>query len=47
VYIGAALGAENYQTYIRMVIGMSVTPPYDDPPVLYSWELTYLCNNVL
>ena len=44
VYIGASLGGQNYQAYLRMAIGMSVTEPYDEAPVLHSWDMTYFCS---
>ena len=47
VYIGSALGADNFQSFIRMSIGLSATAPYTQPPVLHRWELTYLCNQLL
>lgn len=47
VYVGEALRNRNFQRYIRMQINMRVTEPFDDPPVLHSWELTYFCTNNL
>lgn len=47
VYIGAPLGGDNFKPHIRMVIDLSATLPFDDPPVVHGWEMTYLCNNVL
>jgi hypothetical protein len=47
VYIGDFLDDENYLPYMRMLIGLDATPPFDDPPVLHTWEVTYQCRNVL
>jgi hypothetical protein len=47
VYIGAVLGTDNFARYLRMTIGMSVVVPYEDPPVLHRWDMTYYCNNAL
>jgi hypothetical protein len=47
VYIGAVLGTDNYKRYLRMSIGLSVEEPYEDPPVLHRWDMTYYCNNAL
>ena len=47
VYIGTPLGGDNFKPHIRMVIDLSATEPFDDPPVVHGWEMTYLCNNVL
>ncbi|MDD9942454.1 MAG: hypothetical protein OXU20_15555 [Myxococcales bacterium] len=46
VYIGSSLGILNFQPFLRMSIGLSVTDGYQAAPVLHSWELTYLCNTV-
>ena len=46
VYIGSSLGIENFQPFIRMSIGLSVTEPFPAPPVLHGWEMTYLCSTV-
>jgi hypothetical protein len=47
VYIGASLGALNFNSYMRMSIVLEATPPFDSPPVLHHWEMTYLCSQVL
>jgi hypothetical protein len=47
VYIGSALGADNFQSFIRMVIGLGVEASFEEAPVLHSWEMTYHCHNVL
>jgi hypothetical protein len=47
VYIGSALGADNFQSFIRMVIGLGVEASFEEAPVLHGWEMTYHCHNVL
>jgi hypothetical protein len=47
IYVGRALGEDNFDPYLRMVIELSGQEPFDEPPVLYSWELTYECNSML
>ncbi len=47
VYIGGVLGAGNFQSFIRMQIDLTGTPPFTAPPVVHSWDMTYLCNQVL
>jgi uncharacterized repeat protein (TIGR01451 family) len=47
VYVGDMLGRGNFQRYIRMRINMRVTEPFEDPPVLHRWEMTYYCTNNL
>ena len=47
VYIGGVLGSGNFQSYLRMKIDLAGTIPFTNPPVLHSWDLTYLCNQVL
>jgi hypothetical protein len=47
VYIGPALGADNFKSFIRMSVDLRGTVPFEDPPVLHQWELTYLCNQLL
>jgi hypothetical protein len=47
VYIGAAIGADNFQSFLRMIIDLSVVEPFDEPPVVHGWEMTYYCSNVL
>jgi hypothetical protein len=47
VYIGAALGGDNYKANIRVGIDLAGTPPFTAPPVVHRWEMTYLCNQVL
>ena len=37
----------NFQRFIRMRINMRVTEPFEDPPVLHRWEMTYYCTNNL
>ena len=45
--VGAALGGDNFKPLIRMVIDLAATPPFDEPPVVHGWDMTYLCNNIL
>jgi hypothetical protein len=47
VYIGAVLAAENFNSYIRMKIDLHGTPPFTSPPVVHSWDMTYLCTQAL
>jgi hypothetical protein len=47
VYIGSALGADNFRSFIRMVIGLGVEASFEEAPVLHGWEMTYHCHNVL
>jgi hypothetical protein len=47
VYIGTALGELNFKSYMRMSIGLAATQPFEAPPVLHRWEMTYICNQVL
>jgi hypothetical protein len=47
VYIGAALGSDNYKSFLRMQIDLTGIQPFTNPPVLHSWDMTYLCNQVL
>jgi hypothetical protein len=30
-----------------MKIELKVVQPFEEPPVLHSWEMTYYCNNTL
>jgi hypothetical protein len=46
-YIGTALGELNFNSYLRMSIELAGTQPYEAPPVLHRWEMTYICNQVL
>jgi hypothetical protein len=45
VYVGRQLRNANFQQNLRMRINMRVTEPFEDPPVLHRWELTYYCTN--
>jgi hypothetical protein len=47
VYIGEALGGDNFKPYIRMVIDLTAMPGFEKPPVVHGWDMTYLCNNIL
>jgi hypothetical protein len=44
VYVGEELRNANFQRYMRMRINMRGTDPFQDPPVLHSWEMTYYCT---
>ena len=46
VYVGHELAADNYKSYLRLGIQLSGDEPILDPPVLASWDLTYLCSDV-
>lgn len=46
VYVGQELGADNYQSYLRLGIQLTGDPPILQPPVLSGWDLTYLCGDV-
>jgi hypothetical protein len=47
VYIGAALGSLNFNSFMRMSIDLAATAPFAAPPVLHQWDMTYICNQVL
>lgn len=47
VYIGEALRSANFQRYLRMRINLRATPPFEAPPILHRWEMTYYCTNNL
>ena len=47
VYIGAALAELNFKSFLRMSIALEAMAPFDAPPVLHQWEMTYICNQVL
>jgi len=40
----SGMAQDNLKPYLRIYVEMSVDDPYDPPPVLYEWSLTYLCT---